>query len=212
MEKHSDCYLSFHPVMMVWGDGENSRRVYQQHKNHHHVFSVEEIITGGGDFCPSNSRMEKNEAVATPEWLVHVPTGDYYSQIMSAMNGGALYIPEIMSVYNKKVAGSWSERYRSFVHRCEHSLHMCEANRLFNQKTGYRYHSVFKQREKYILKKHSLFKTYKHDRETLRKIKSLVWQNTKGMFKIKCALYICFSFIYYKLKFSTLFRIKNRVT
>lgn len=209
MQKYPECHISFHPTMIKYGDNDKSW-IYKKHKNHHHVFSVGDLILGGGEFCPTNSVMVKGKPKVYA-WRMQVPVGDYYIQIIHALNGGALYINEAMSVYRKGISGSWSDRHNTFYDRCRHSILMCKSNRMFDKISGSRFHKDFMKRENYLLKKHGVFKTFDNDFKTVRKINSLIHSETKGLLKMKCNLYLIFSFLYYKLKFRKLFEVKNWV-
>lgn len=211
MRENRECFLSFHPVWMSWGEGDENRKVYKKHKNQNYIFPVEKIIYGGGEFCPTNSLMIKKEALALDEWLIEFPVGDYYSQILAAMNGGALYIDEIMGVYRKNVPGSWSSKHDTFYDACKHSILMCKSNRMFDEISGYRFHKDFMKRENYLLKKHGVFKTYDYDKNTIEKVKSLLNKHTTGTLKLKCYSYLLFSFLYYRLKVRRLLELKNRM-
>lgn len=209
MQKYPECNISFHPTMIKVRDSDESW-MYKKHKDHHHIFSVSDLILGGGEFCPTNSVMIKGKPKVYA-WRMQVPVGDYYIQIIHALNGGALYINEAMSVYRKGITGSWSAGHNTFYDRCRHSILMCKSNRMFDKISGYRFHKFFMKREQYLLKKHGVFKTYDYDKNTIEKVKSLLNEYTTGTLKLKCYSYLLLSFLYYRLKVRRLLELKNRM-
>lgn len=212
MEQFPGCHISFHPVLVEWVGSDLEKQVYKRHKNKNHLFPVETIIAKGGEFCPTVSLVFKRESREILwDWLAELPAVDYFTQISAAMNGGALYIDEPMAVYRSGVAGSWSKDHEEFLRMCEHSLRMMKAIRRFDRQTGFKFHRSFKKRENHILKKYSLFKVYNHDSETVDKALALTEKHVNGTLKLKCKLYLFLSFIYYKLKFKEVFRIKNQL-
>jgi len=55
MEDHPDCYMSFHPAVLNWNDGARAAQVVNAYSETIKVFSIEEVIVGGGSFIPSAS-------------------------------------------------------------------------------------------------------------------------------------------------------------
>jgi len=114
MEKHPECYISFHPAIRRRVDGSRKDGMLGLHSDKITIFSTEEVILGGGGFMHTGSIVLNRSAV--PRIMsffdiageIHV--GDYYTQILGAENGGALYLSDVMSVYRAGVPGSWSER------------------------------------------------------------------------------------------------------
>ncbi len=51
-----------------------------------------------------------------PEFYKKVPTEDFYLLIFGSLRGGALYIPEVLSVYNLYIPNSWSTKKRNPYH------------------------------------------------------------------------------------------------
>ena len=78
---------------------------------HEYVFSLSEVIRGGGQFMPTPSIMLRKVIISTmPEWYIQAPVGDLYVQIIGAIKGGALFLPLISSVYRINSINSWSEQ------------------------------------------------------------------------------------------------------
>gem|GEM_PF-6761159 len=74
------------------------------------IFPLEEIIKGGGPFCPTSSLLIKRSVLSSiPNWYYSIaPVGDYFLQIFSSVNGGALFLPETMSAYRYLAPTAWS--------------------------------------------------------------------------------------------------------
>ncbi len=209
MKQHPECHLSFHPVELIWGRNTGRPQIYKKHSDHNRIYSTEDLIIGGGEFCPTVSLVINTETSQFDPWRFKMPVQDYFSQVVASFNGGALYINEVMAVYRKGVPGSWSEKHKSYLKMCEHSLKMINANRIFDKVTEFKYHRSFKTREAILFKKYSLFKIYDYDRTTIDDVKKLTNKYLHGKLRVKGYLYILMSFFYYKIKMKYLFKIKN---
>ena len=117
MEKHPECYISFHPAIQRWVDGSREDRVLGLHSDKITIFSTEKVIMGGGGFMHTGSvvinRLAISRIISFFDLAKEAPVGDYYMQILGAEHGGALYLSDIMSVYRSGVPGSWSRRVNS---------------------------------------------------------------------------------------------------
>ena len=117
MEKHPDCYISFHPAIMRWVDGSRNDRMLGFYSEKAMIFPIEKVILGGGGFMHTGSivlnRLVIPRIASFFDIAKDAPMGDYYMQVLGAEHGGALYLSDVMSVYRSGVAGSWSERLRN---------------------------------------------------------------------------------------------------
>jgi glycosyltransferase involved in cell wall biosynthesis len=111
MEEHPECYISFHPAIWRWADGDRLLGLYSDKIT---TFSTEKVILGGGGFMHTGSIVLNRSAIPRIISFFDIakdaPVGDYYVQVLGAEHGGALYLPDVMSVYRFGVPGSWSER------------------------------------------------------------------------------------------------------
>lgn len=212
MEKHPECNLSFHPALIEWGSDKKRAEIFKRHKDHNHIYTVSDIIEGGGEFCPSNSLMVRGNVESVYEWQLQTPVGDYFSQVLASLNGGALYINDVMSVYRKKVPGSWSKRKNSFLERAEHMIHMCRGMHILDRQTGYRYHKSFRNRENFVLKKYAVFPAFSYGNETVKELLKLIRVIEIRSLKLNCYWYFFLSFLYYRLRLKKVFKIKNQMT
>ena len=110
MRENTQCDMSFHPVRETLHNRVLSRQA-QETK----IFSVEEVIIGGGYFCPTPSLMFRQHVIKNiPTFLDDAPAGDYYLQILGSLRGGALYIDDVLATYRIQSEGSWSASMKSF--------------------------------------------------------------------------------------------------
>lgn len=73
------------------------------------IFSLSEVVRGGGGFMPTASLFFRKKIMdSTPDWFHTAPVGDYYIQILSSVNGGAVFFPSCSIVYRVNAIGSWS--------------------------------------------------------------------------------------------------------
>jgi glycosyltransferase involved in cell wall biosynthesis len=114
MEKHLDCYISFHPAIIRCVNGSRDDRMLGFHSEKTSIFSIEKVILGGGYFMHTGSivlnRLVLPRIISFLDIAKDAPVGDMYMQILGAEHGGALYLSDVMSVYRSEVPGSWSER------------------------------------------------------------------------------------------------------
>jgi len=114
MEKHPDCYISFHPAVRKWVDGSRRDRILGLHSDKITIFSTEEIILGGGGFMHTGSivlnKLTIPRIMSFFDFAKEATAADDYVQVLGAEHGGALYLSDIMSVYRSGVPGSWSVR------------------------------------------------------------------------------------------------------
>ncbi|MEY1230452.1 glycosyltransferase [Proteus terrae] len=78
-------------------------------KTNKNIFTLSEVIKNGGDFIPTASILVKKETFNTiPKWFINAPVGDYFLQMYSAKEKGAIYLPLITTLYRVNSIGSWS--------------------------------------------------------------------------------------------------------
>jgi len=107
MEKHPDVDMCFHSTYKLV---DNVREdVASRHADRTKVFTPQEVILGGGVFCPTASLLFTNRLISSlPNWFETAIPGDFVSQIMGAARGGALYLDRSMAVYRVGVESSWT--------------------------------------------------------------------------------------------------------
>ena len=107
MNAYPSINLSFHPAFQI--KNEKNIKVISNHSNEIKIYTQEQVILGDGGFMPTASLLIKAVCIKNlPTFFFTIaPVGDYYLQILSS-NNGALFIPEIASIYRVDVNGSWS--------------------------------------------------------------------------------------------------------
>ena len=142
MEAHPEVDISAHAAYME-RDGERVGNVTPADCDT--VFTVEQVIAGGGGFVATNSLM-----VRSGVWVENAYTKiffvDYVSQIQGALRGGMLYLKDCMSAYRVQTENSWTRRTNESDARFEAFYKKMEAMFLcLDQETHYQYHEVIKQ-------------------------------------------------------------------
>lgn len=103
--------ISFHPAIFYKKGG--GQKIVGQGSVSREVFTLSDVIRGGGEFMPTASIMVKRKVFESlPDWFSKAPVGDYYIQIFGSLHG-ALYLPEACSVYRVMSSASWSSEIRS---------------------------------------------------------------------------------------------------
>ncbi len=109
------------------------------------VFSIEEVIKGGGTFVATNSLMYKKELINDEYEFAKLWGLDYIVQIHGSLNGGMLYLKDNMSCYRILSKGSWNERV--FLNKkfyIEHINTMKNVLNVFDKETNYKYSELLK--------------------------------------------------------------------
>lgn len=112
MKQYPDINISFHPAYQVNGVVLNKGKLLCDYGDEVKIFSPEQVILGGGEFMPTASIMVKAKILHNlPEWFSkYAPVGDMYIQILSSLQKGALFFPQIGSIYRQNIKGSWSSQ------------------------------------------------------------------------------------------------------
>jgi len=114
MEKHKECHISFHAAYLRYDDNSNKQKLFCYHSPVNKIFNTDEIIQYGGPLMPTASICLKRNFVdflktSTEDFFVYSISA-FFIQVFSSLNGGALYINKIMSVYRSMSTGSWSKK------------------------------------------------------------------------------------------------------
>ncbi len=201
MQEYPDCAMSFHPAKVINMKHPDKEIITTIYKNKPHLFSVEEVILGGGSFCATASLVFRKEALEAFDRLTEgliLPVGDVYTQICGALDGGALFIPQVMSVYRTGVKGSWTQRNSDYSVFVKHKLDLIKTNRKIDSRLNKRYSRAFRQRE--IAEVHRIFKyLYQKNIDVVKKIKGVVRKETGGLLKYRCYKAMFYSYLYHKM-------------
>lgn len=81
------------------------------------LFTIEEVIEGGGGFMPTASILFRASIIDVLERFYSMkksyPVGDTILQIIASEKGGALYLSFEGTIYRKCSIGSWTERMQN---------------------------------------------------------------------------------------------------
>ncbi|MGH2317087.1 glycosyltransferase family 2 protein [Planococcus sp. SE5232] len=109
MEAHPECSMCVHAAEKVSAVTKKTvAAIRPSHKDK--IYSVEEVIEGGGELFATNSIMYSREKIPEmPEYYLNAPIGDYPLVICGALNGTVYYMDRNMSAYRVEVKGSWTD-------------------------------------------------------------------------------------------------------
>lgn len=149
MESHPDYSLHFHnayffnePLNKIIGSFDK----YKENK----IVPIEDLIVGGGGFCPSCSLFYKaNLANKIPNFCKKYHVGDYPLQLFLATQGKVFYSKEIMSVYRVATPGSWTMNVSenpSLILQYQRLLRSLNFLKDFNNYMNGKYSDYFKKR------------------------------------------------------------------
>ncbi len=74
------------------------------------VFSVEQVISGGGGFVATNSLFYRSEIDKDRPAFRQKSNMDFLLQTHGSLRGGMLYLKDCMAIYRTNVNGSWTTR------------------------------------------------------------------------------------------------------
>ena len=110
MEKHPECTLCFHSAEIIQAPNKKTNRYIRPYVANQ-VSAIEDIIMGGGGFCPTPSLFYPKYLMENPpSFYESAPIGDYPMQMLLASHGYAYYMDKSMCVYRSGVEGSWTNR------------------------------------------------------------------------------------------------------
>lgn len=101
--------LCFHPAYV--SEAETIKNIKYNYSSESMRFTLNDMIYMGGGGCATSSLMMRRSTIQSlPSWFFTAHVGDVYLQIISSINGGALYLPSPMCVYRKLSDGSWTSQ------------------------------------------------------------------------------------------------------
>ncbi|ANU10177.1 glycosyl transferase family 2 [Planococcus antarcticus DSM 14505] len=155
METHPQCSMCVHAAERVSAVTKKPVSVMRpSHKNK--IFSVEEVIEGGGDLFATNSILYSREKISEmPDFYLNATVGDYPLVIWGALNGTLCYIDQNMSAYRVDVKGSWtSVQVSDVAKKQKHLQEVAEMLDEINAFTNYKYNCVIsrtKNRDRFYI-------------------------------------------------------------
>ena len=108
LNENSSCDLAFHSCFYKYS---NKLKKKNEVAKKQMIVGLKEVVQGGGSFMSTASLMLKRDVFfKLPDWFSDAPVGDFYVQVYGAIRGGALFLPECMSVYRCMSEAGWSNR------------------------------------------------------------------------------------------------------
>ncbi len=151
MLQHPKSDISFHPARMD-NLKTGTSEIIAQHAAQNKIFTPEEVILGGGEFMPTASLVFKREICdSIPDWFYKAPVGDYFMQILGSLKGGALYLPDVMSVYQLHTPGSWTVSMQSHDRQIKLNSQLILSLTDLDNHTHQEYHDVIHKKQLFIL-------------------------------------------------------------
>ena len=113
LETHEDVSMCFHDAKIIYS-AENRIGSFRRYSNNQYV-PVEDLIIGGGGFCPTASLVFRTQYIqyGYPDFCINCHTGDFPLQLYLSTKGKIFYFSEEMSAYRHTTSGSWSKNFKN---------------------------------------------------------------------------------------------------
>mgnify|MGYP001290144001 CR=1 FL=1 len=111
MEKFYMCDVSFHGVRVLFSDNTFKDNLKNSQL---HIYSLNQIILKDYRlvFSSSSIMIKRDILRKIPKFYKIAPVEDYYLRILGSINGGGLYIPEVLSTYRRLTPNSYTKLNR----------------------------------------------------------------------------------------------------
>jgi len=110
LENNPACRLCVHGGYIVTADEERRKGVKRSSKQNK-IFTVEEVIAGGGGLFLTNSMLfQKESVIEIPKFIKISPITDYPLVIHLSLLGSVYYMDELMSAYRVGHSNSWTAK------------------------------------------------------------------------------------------------------
>jgi glycosyltransferase involved in cell wall biosynthesis len=151
MDRNPDCSMCVHAAYKVTPE-KRKMKLHIRPNIGNKIFSVEEVIEGGGGLFATNSIMYSREkGIERPPFYENAPVGDYPLAIYLALQGTVYYIDEFMSAYRVGVQGSWTSftfsDHRKTITHFQKSIDMLDE---INNYTDFLYDKAIERRKRDI--------------------------------------------------------------
>lgn len=104
--------VCFHPATLLNDKLNGETQLTGHYGDAPVLINLESVIDGDGGFMPTCSLLFRAKVIKNlPRWFFkYNMAGDYFLQVLGALSGGALYLPNVMSVYRTGHTTSFSEQ------------------------------------------------------------------------------------------------------
>lgn len=146
LEQYSNIKICFTACIALFNSNNQYKCNY--HSKSIKIFTPDEVIRGGGGFMPTCSLVIHSSIFKNlPTWFFDTaPVGDVFLQILSSIEKGALYLPELTCVYRIASEGSWTmkDSNRKDEVLIQNRIKVIECLQEINKNTHYLYNKSFK--------------------------------------------------------------------
>lgn len=112
MEQHPNVGLCVHEAVSC--NALNNSYAFVTREKSERDYSVNEVILGGGGIFATNSSFFRRENLQRmPSCFNMSGMGDFQLFVYNTICGGCHYFPDVMSLYNSHVSGSFTDRHSS---------------------------------------------------------------------------------------------------
>jgi glycosyltransferase involved in cell wall biosynthesis len=105
LENNDDFSICFHN-MKIANESDPSTLEFTNTNNQESVSSILNLAAKG-NFIYTASAVFRKSTAAFPEWLIHLPIGDYPLHLYNAQFGKIKYMDQVMGVYRVHDSGAW---------------------------------------------------------------------------------------------------------
>jgi len=136
LDNNPECSLVCHSIMDEIGSRLNTRQIVDVNR----YLTNEEIIIARGMITPTLSIVFRRKHLENlPKWVVTSPVGDIPLVFYLMTKGKVFCFKDIMGVYRKYHATSWSNKKRNILQRTDFSIRYNFFLQTFNKYTQYNY-------------------------------------------------------------------------
>lgn len=150
LESHPECDMCAHSAYLVRASDRKIVGMIEPLKEEG-ILTMEEVITGGGNYIATNSLFYRAELQHKPARFASRFCIDYAVQMHGAMRGGIYYLAETMSAYRRGAEQSWTlymEKNQEVM--AQHIHMMVEMLEMADEDTQYRFsNSIAQAKRKY---------------------------------------------------------------
>jgi glycosyltransferase involved in cell wall biosynthesis len=107
LEAYPECDMCAHGALLVRASDRKTIGTVEPRQGDG-ILTMEEVITGGGNFIATNSLFFRASLLRQPARFAARYHIDYAAQMNGAMRGGIYYLHDIMSAYRRGAEQSWT--------------------------------------------------------------------------------------------------------
>ena len=194
LDQFSNIDICTHATEIVYSNPKKKKKLISPSKIDK-VFSVEDVIRGGGGFVSTNSIMYRASLDKNIPFFRKKTGDDYAIQIHGSLNGGMFFISKVMSAYRYHADGSWTTRMNNNISK--RLKYFDDIKFFLNEVDEFTNHKYTHSIEKRILEEEFIVIELQNKCKMLlnKKYKD-VWKKLGFMHKMKIIIKALFPFVY----------------